>query len=197
MGSSTMPSIIGIERCGSAYWGVQVGFILFCFLFTFIAIRLARRDQALKLKYGGINVAPSDIRYNDGKQLAKLITINFFGGFGAGALGLGGSTIYNPAMLAMGVPPRVSSATGLHLVTFSKIASTVVYVINDQLDIYYGLWIGLFSIIGSLGSLLVMQYYMKKTGRQSVIVWSLTLIFLISFTVVPIFSGLSLKTSYD
>jgi len=53
------------------------------------------------------------------------------GGFGAGALGLGGSTIYNPAMLAMGIPPKVSSATGLHLVTFSKIASTVVYVMND------------------------------------------------------------------
>jgi len=156
MGSATIPSIIGIERCGSAYWGVQVGFILFCFLFTIIAIKLARQDQALKLKYGGINVAESDIRYIDGKQLAKLITVGFLGGFGAGALGLGGSTIYNPAMLAMGIPPKVSSATGLHLVTFSKIASTVVYLINDQLDIYYGLWIGLFSIFGSLGSLCIM-----------------------------------------
>ena len=67
MGSATIPSIIGIERCGSAYWGVQVGFILFCFLFTIIAIKLARQDQALKLKYGGINVAESDIRYIDGK----------------------------------------------------------------------------------------------------------------------------------
>jgi len=38
---------------------------------------------------------------------------------------------------------------------------------------------------------------MKKTGRQSIIVWALTLIFLISFTVIPIFGGLSLKTSYD
>jgi uncharacterized membrane protein YfcA len=149
------------------------------------------------LKYGGINVAESDIRYNDSKQLAKLITIGFLGGFGAGALGLGGSTIYNPAMLAMGIPPKVSSATGLHLVTFSKIASVVVYVINDQLDVYYGLWIGLFSIFGSLGSLCLMQYYMKKTGRQSIIVWALSLIFFISFIVIPIFGGLSLKQAHD
>ena len=54
----------------------------------------------------------------------------FCGGLIAGALGLGGGVIYNPVMLMLGLPPMVSAASGLYLVTFSKIATTVVYVVN-------------------------------------------------------------------
>jgi uncharacterized membrane protein YfcA len=87
------------------------------------------------------------------------------GGLVAGALGLGGGCIYNPALLALGIPPKVSSATGLYLVTFSKIASVLVYFLNDQLNVYYGLWIGGWSTVGMVASLFLTQYYMNKTGR--------------------------------
>ena len=131
MGSTTTESIIGIQRCDTAYWGIQVAFLLVCALFTFIAVRVAQRDQALKIKYGGINVSPSDIKYNDKKRLTQLLFLGFAGGLVAGALGLGGGSVFNPALLALGIPPKVSSASGLYLVTFSKIASVLIYYLND------------------------------------------------------------------
>ena len=55
----------------------------------------------------------------------------------------------------MGVPPMVSAASGLYLVTFSKIASVLVYYLNDQLPLFYSLWIGGWSTVGMLISLFI------------------------------------------
>lgn len=97
----------------------------------------------------------------------------------------------------MGSPPKVASASGLYLVTFSKIASTLVYYLNDQLDIAYGLWIGFWSCIGMVIGILGTQVYMKRTGRQSIIVWCLVFVFVLSVISIPIFGGLSLKKEHD
>ena len=126
---------------------------------------MARADQALKIKFNSINVAKNDIRFNDKRSLRLLLILGFAGGWVAGALGLGGGSVYNPALLALGVPPKVAAATGLYLVTFSKIASVLIYYLNDELDLVYGCWIGLWSCVGMVCGLLITQYYMKKTGR--------------------------------
>jgi len=144
-----------------------------------------------------VNIADSDIRYNSTKRLTQLLFLGFAGGWVAGALGLGGGSIYNPALLAMGIPPKVSSATGLYLVTFSKIASVLIYFLDDLLDVNYGLWIGLWSCIGMVAGLLIAQFYMKKTGRQSIIVWVLVFLLMISTVAIPIFGGLSLSKEVD
>ena len=197
MGSSARESIVGIQKCDGAYWGIQVGFVAICIVCTVVAVKLAKRDQALKLKYGGVNLTKSDIRYENNKSMTQLLLLGFVGGWVAGALGLGGGCVYNPALLAMGIPPKVSSATGLYLVTFSKIASVLVYWLNGQLDIPYGLWIGFWSCVGMVIGLLLTQYYMKKTGRQSIIVWCLVVIFIVSTIAIPIFGYSSLKKEID
>ena len=38
---------------------------------------------------------------------------------------------------------------------------------------------------------------MKKSGRQSIIVWCLVVIFIISVIAIPIFGGISLKKEAD
>ena len=197
MGSKNFKSIVGVQKCAAGYWGLQGGFVLICILCTVVAVKLARRDQSLKLKYGGLNVSQSDIRYDSNKRLTQLLILGFCGGWVAGALGLGGGSVYNPALLAMGIPPKVSSATGLYLVTFSKIASVLVYFLDDLLNLPYGLWIGVWSCVGMVAGLLIAQFYMKKTGRQSIIVWTLVLILFCSVFAIPIFGGISLKKEVD
>ena len=44
-----------------------------------------------------------------------------------------------------------------------------------------------------VGGLIATQLYMKRTGRQSIIVWCLVVIFLVSTVAIPIFGGISLK----
>ena len=197
MGTKSNESIIGWKRCSGAYWAAFFVFLCVCALILFLGIRLAKHDQKLKLSYGGVNVVDSDIRYEDNKSLGMLCLLGFAGGWVAGALGLGGGSIYNPALLSLGIPPKVASATGLYLVTYSKIASVLVYYLNDQLDIPYGMWIGAWSCVGMVIGLLITNFYMKRTGRQSVIVWCLVVIFAVSVIAIPIFGGLSLKEEAD
>lgn len=123
-----MDSIIGIPKCSAEEYVVMIIFVLICVGFTVLAVHINNKEQLLKEKYN-INFVESDIRLR-GRNLAKVLLIGFFGGWVAGALGLGGGAIFNPALLALGVPPVVSSATGMYLVSFSKIASCFVYALN-------------------------------------------------------------------
>lgn len=190
-----MESIIGVEKCSAWEHIITVIFVLICILFTYIAVIINAKEQDLKEKYG-INFVKSDVRLK-GKPLVKVLLIGFIGGWVAGALGLGGGAIFNPALLSLGVPPVVSSATGMYLVCYSKIASCFVYALNGQLDIDYCLWIGLWSVISSALSLYAADWYMRKFKRQSIIVWILTFILGLSAVAVPIFGGISLKVEAD
>ena len=144
-----------------------------------------------------MNIADSDIRYGSSKSLGKLLMLGFVGGWVAGALGLGGGSIYNPALLSMGIPPKVSSATGLVLVTFSTFASTLFFFLNDLLNITYALEIGLMSVVGMMLGSCIANHYVKKSGRQSIIVWVLAFLLIISVVVIPIIGTLSLLQDVD
>lgn len=60
--------------------------------------------------------------------------VGFVGGWVAGALGLGGGAIFNPILLEMGLPAKVSSSTGMYMIMFSTGASCAIYLINKMLN---------------------------------------------------------------
>ena len=75
--------------------------------------------------------------------------MGFFGGFIAGAFGLGGGVVFSPILLALGMPPRVSSSTGSYLITFSKISSCLIYAIAGKFIWDYAMWISFWAIFGA------------------------------------------------
>jgi len=133
----------------------------------------------------------------EGKTLRNVLGLGFGGGWVAGALGLGGGVIFNPLLLAMGVPPRVSSATGMYLITFSKIVTCVIYFIYGELVVDYALWAAFVSCLGSIVGLKVANWYMAKYGRQSIIVFCLTAILGVSVIGVPVFGARDLRRKAD
>lgn len=133
MGSSSMSSIIGTKLCGGYYWTIQVTFLLLCALMTKLALTINQREFRLRQRFN-INYINKDLSYS-GKSNKLLIGISFIGGLIAGALGLGGGSIYNPALLSMGVDPRVAGATGMYLVLWGAINSTVINATAGNLDL--------------------------------------------------------------
>jgi uncharacterized membrane protein YfcA len=124
----------------------------------------------------------SDIIFN-AQNITKLLFLGFFGGFLAGAFGLGGGVIFNPILLTMGLPPQVAGKASLFLVCFSKIASTVVYILNDALNLDYGLWVGLWSSVGGFAGAFTLIAYIKYTSRQSTLVWILVFEFVLAIAI--------------
>ena len=125
--------------------------------------------------------------------MRQVLGLGFGGGWVAGALGLGGGVIYNPLLMAMGVPPKVSSSTGMYLVMFSTVATSSMYLIFGNLIVDYGLWIAAWSCVGSIIGLKGANWYMKKYNRQSIIVFVLTGMLMLSTVFVPVFGAQDLK----
>ena len=103
--------------CSWVYWVIEILFVVICVCMTFLSIKVNSAEQKLKIKYG-VNYKEGDILF-EGRALVVLVSIGFVGGLVAGALGLGGGSIYNPALLSLGVHPKVSGATGMYLVLYS------------------------------------------------------------------------------
>lgn len=180
-----------VEKCGAADWSMVAAFFIVMGIVVIYSSKNVAREQTLKEKYGGINMVPSDLVFR-GKVLWTVLGLGFGGGWVAGALGLGGGVIFNPLLLSMGVPPKVSSATGMYLIAFSKIATSLLYVLFGKLKMDYGLWVAFWSCIGAMIGLKGANWYMKKFDRQSIIVLFLAFILFISTIGVPAFGWVDL-----
>ena len=126
-GGSSSTSIIGIKKCTLPDWILIALYIVLSPIITYVSLRIVRREYNLKVKYNK-GLAPSDLKFT-GSVLVKLLLISFIGGLVCGARGLGGGTVFNPVLISMGVPPKVSSATGKYMIMFSKASSSVVYLV--------------------------------------------------------------------
>lgn len=85
----------------------------------------------------------------------------------------------------------------MYMIIFSTGASTVTYVINDLLMFSYGLWAGLFCIVGTILGMFLLDHWMKRVDRQSPQVFLLFLILTISAVSVPYFGFKQLEGKQD
>ena len=114
------------KKCDVGDWVTTVVFILIMFISVIVSIKNIQFEQRLKRKYGNVNLVPSDLVF-EGCTLWTVLGLGFGGGWVAGALGLGGGVIFNPLLISLGVPPKVSSATGMYQITFSTVATCTIF----------------------------------------------------------------------
>jgi hypothetical protein len=184
------------DKCGAWDWISVAIFIAILAIIIRISSGIIGNEQTIKMKYNNANIVESDLVFH-GSVLWRVLSLGFAGGWVAGALGLGGGVIFNPLLLQMGVPPRVSSATGMYLVTFSKLSTCLLYYIFGLLDLDYSFWVAGWSSLGGVVGLWATNWYMDKFGRQSIIVICLTIILLMSVVGVPYFGARDLIKAYD
>ena len=100
-------------------------------------------------------------------------------------------------MIELGVPPTVSTSTGMYMIMFSTFASSVVYISYGALNEEFAVWLGFWSIIGIIGGITLVDSLIKRYNRQSIIVFILCLVLAISAILVPIFNGLEVMQQID
>jgi len=152
-----------VKRCSEIDIAILVFFFALMVSLSLLGVSINRREQALKLKVGR-GLVPSDIRYR-GSQLALLLLFALCGGWVSGAIGVGGSSIFNPLMISMGVPPLVATSTAMYMVLYSSTASTVIYFSYGALDLPFAAWISLWSSLGVLIGASLFDRLFKKYKR--------------------------------
>ena len=98
----------------------------------------------------------------EGRPLSLLLIFAFLGGWVSGAFGLGGGSVFNPLMIELGVPPTVASSTGMYMIMFSTLASSVIYITHGALNLDYALWLGFWSVIGITAGMILVDRLIKK-----------------------------------
>lgn len=162
-GSKKTQSAVGVKHCSDLDWAIFSCFIICMLMMTGFGLFINKSEQALKSKVGK-GLVPSDIRYN-GKQLVLLLTFAFFGGLVSGTLGIGGSSIFNPVMISMGVPPLVSTSTGMYMVMYSTGASTVMYLSYGTFNFSFALWLSFWSSVGIMVGVSIVDHLVTKYKR--------------------------------
>ena len=99
-------------------------------------------------------------------------------------------------MIELGVPPTVSTSTGMYMIMFSTCASSVIYITYGVLNQEFAIWLGFWSIIGIIGGIKLVDILIKRYNRQSIIVFILCLVLAISAILVPIFNGLEVLQQF-
>lgn len=154
-GAKGEESFLEIEKCGLIDWSIFFAFVFVALCLSYVGIRTVRTEQSLKQKIG-IGLAKSDIRFQ-GKKLFNLLFFAFVGGWVSGALGLGGGSIFNPLMISMGVPPSVSTSTGMYMIMYSTMASSVIFISYGALDLPFSIWLGFWTVLGIIVGLAVIK----------------------------------------
>lgn len=192
-GGSTFPSPLGIT-CGSIPFWFANGLMI---LWTIVVIIFAReyliRRYKLKARVNYPYVE-GDIAW-DNRATIIYPVICTAAGFFAGMFGVGGGIVTGPLMLAMGVHPKVSSATNAVMILFTSFPVTTSFIVFGLLDMEYA---GVCLVLGFVATLVGqwgLFYLMQKYQRNSYIAFSIGGIVLLSAFLMTIQSLLSMADS--
>lgn len=134
-GGGAFKSPLGI-RCGSpSFWtanGLILGWILVVSFFarSYLVHRCEDKERV------GYPYVEGDIRW-DSRATVVYPAVCTAAGFFAGMFGVGGGIVKGPLMLAMGVHPKVSSASSACMILFTSFTATTSFVVFGLLDMEY------------------------------------------------------------
>lgn len=121
--------------------------------------------------------------------LIRCVTVVLIGGVVAGMLGFGGGMVLNPLMLEMGINPLVSSATSSVMVLFSASSATFSFALSGGLNYQYALVYGGVCAVASIFGVAVVSTSVRRSGKGSVIVFTLAFIIGIGALMQAVFGG--------
>lgn len=190
-GNKNVKSIIGISHCSFFYWAlfflVIVGLYFLIHYFIIFLTKEYEYKQSLDKKYRDENLEFL-LESTD-----KIMFYGFITGVLSGTLGIGGGLVLTPIMLSWGLSPKQTTSSSNVLIVFSSFTSSIMFVMMGNLYIDYAIIISLPCIISCYICSNYINEYIKRTGKQSILIWILNLLVILSI----IFLIISMKNKIE
>lgn len=192
-GGGAFHSPLGIQCGSSSFWvanGIMIGWILLVSIFarSYLVNRYEIKERC------GYPYVEGDIKW-DGRATIVYPIVCTAAGFFAGMFGVGGGIVKGPLMLAMGVHPKVSSASSACMILFTSFTATTSFVVFGLLDMEYAAICLTLGFVATLVGQIGLFYLMQKYQRNSYIAFSIGGIVLLSAFLMTIQSLLSMADS--
>jgi len=173
-GGKGVESLVGIT-CASPWYGVLIA-LQFTWMFAFAlyyGLKLVSKQKArVAVRYPYL---PDDPIW-DTASLRFYGAFTFVAGVIAGLIGIGGGMVLGPLMLVMGIHPRVSSATTATMIVLTSSSVAVIFVTSGLVPWSYAVFYFFVCFAGALVGKSMIDGYIKKTGRASLLIFILATI---------------------
>ncbi|XP_019418648.1 PREDICTED: uncharacterized protein LOC109329435 isoform X1 [Lupinus angustifolius] len=184
-------SIIPMEPCGVGYWFLSSVQVPLAVVFTtWVVIRKeSLQDQTLEHEV-------LDLTRNREPNKLVFPLVALLAGILGGVFGIGGGMLINPLLLHVGIAPEVTAATCSFMVFFSSTMSSFQYMLLGMEHIQIAIIFGMMCFVASLVGLLVVKRAIKKYGRTSLIVFSVSIVMSLSTVLMTTFGAIKVLRDY-
>eukprot|EP00347_Sterkiella_histriomuscorum_P014430 403360891 len=148
------------------------------FILLILTLLIKRRDH--------YEYDEGDLHFESNKIIYKVVIFCFIASVLAGILGIAGGIILSPVFLSLGLLPSVTAATNQYIGMISTFSVSLQFIYKGQLNYSYAYVIGAVVLFTAIIGLSVVERVVKKSGRQSIIVFIISFVLLISFLVLPL-----------
>lgn len=189
-GGGAFPSPLGIVCGGIGFWIanlVMLAWILGISLWIRnMLIKKCERKEVCNYKY-----VEGDIKWD--KHATTLYpAVCTLAGFFAGMFGVGGGIVKGPLMLAMGVHPKVSSASSACMILFTSFTATSSFIVFGLLIHDYAVVCLIIGFTATYCGQIALYYLMSKYERNSYIAFSIGGVVLLSALLMTVQSLVSM-----
>lgn len=189
-GGGAFPSPLGIECGGVGFWLANI-FMLTWIVLISLWIRNYLIKRCERKELCGYKYVEGDIKWDE--QATTLYpAICTLAGFFAGMFGVGGGIVKGPLMLAMGVHPKVSSASSACMILFTSFTATSSFVVFGLLVHDYAVVCLLVGFTATYCGQIALYYLMSKYERNSYIAFSIGSVVLLSALLMTVQSLVSM-----
>ena len=185
-GSNKLKSVIAIRKCGFSFWSIFLIFVLFCLAFTKIFYNRIKSEKAENLleetNSNEFKITSPQVE----QKITKIILFCFLAGTVAGMLGIGGGMFMAPLMLELGIDAKIATSTSNVFLMFTSFSSTFLYLLSGNLILSYAILFGIVCGFATYFGNNTLTDYVDRTKKNSVLIWALFFVSLISLIILPI-----------
>lgn len=190
-GGKVSPSFLGITNCSWEYWAVVAAFHLVTCLYLSLIIRHLLRISATRQLNG------SERLHWTHSAVFRLASGGFLSGLCGNMLLVGSGMIQGPVLLSLQVPPQVTSATALFLVTFGALAGAIQYWLAGATNLQYAAYMDVIAVLASVVGVRAVSWAVQRFKRNSLVVMLLAGVVAVSLVVVPVFDAFVIWESVE
>lgn len=184
-----------VPKCSFLYWFIFIFFFAISVFVDMISYTHILREYSYRKKIN-FPYDDCDIEWTH-KNFISMNVIGVISGFIAGVIGIGGGIILGPILLSMGIYPIIGTVTTNFLVLITSSSTSIQFIISGDMNFQYAAIGVIFSAFGSYLGTSVIHHYIKKTKKESLLVFALALVIGLSALILPITSFSSSMEDYN
>jgi len=166
-GTKKFDPIVGVDwSCGWDFLWFGLGILFYaCTAGLYVYFVHKWQKEKARVHYEFLHEEP----HLNTKRITSIMIVSLIAGIIGAIVALGGALIISPTLLDMGMPPAFAAATTGVLLIFSMFNTIFQTILNKKITGIELAWFIPLAIVFSYISSKVVNAYVRRTGRQSII----------------------------